>query len=194
MIGLVMCGGRGTRMDLDGEKLLLKYKRPVVEHVISALEESGCLSRIVCATSPNAPRTAEFVRSLGIETVETGGDGYSEDLGFALKKFDEPVLVVSGDLPLLDAEIVKKIAAICGKDEPWTSVLVRESFLDRLGARAEYLVSHGGERCALTGISVVNPRDLNGLEHVRESYVVLDDKRVAVNHNTQRDYELLGAA
>jgi GTP:adenosylcobinamide-phosphate guanylyltransferase len=28
MIGLVMAGGKGTRMNLDNEKLLLKYKKP----------------------------------------------------------------------------------------------------------------------------------------------------------------------
>jgi len=30
MIGLVMAGGKGTRMNLDNEKLLLKYKKPII--------------------------------------------------------------------------------------------------------------------------------------------------------------------
>ncbi|MEK6956471.1 MAG: 5-deoxyadenosylcobinamide phosphate nucleotidyltransferase, partial [Thermoproteota archaeon] len=34
MIGLVMAGGKGCRMNLLEEKLLLKYKKPVVLHVV----------------------------------------------------------------------------------------------------------------------------------------------------------------
>ena len=34
MIGLVMAGGKGTRMDIPEEKLLLEYKKPLIFHVI----------------------------------------------------------------------------------------------------------------------------------------------------------------
>ena len=44
MIGLVMAGGKGTRMDLSEEKLLLEYKKPVIFHVIDVLENSACFS------------------------------------------------------------------------------------------------------------------------------------------------------
>jgi len=39
MIGLVMAGGKGIRMNLDNEKLLLKYKKPVILHVVDSLME-----------------------------------------------------------------------------------------------------------------------------------------------------------
>jgi len=32
---------------------------------------------------------------------------------------------------------------------------------------------------------------LSGMKHVVESYVVLDDKRIALNLNTKQDYDLL---
>ena len=32
MIGLVMAGGKGIRMNLDNEKLLLKYKKPIMSN------------------------------------------------------------------------------------------------------------------------------------------------------------------
>ncbi|MGI0102240.1 MAG: NTP transferase domain-containing protein, partial [Nitrosotalea sp.] len=44
-----MCGGKGTRMESVQEKLLLKYRKPIIQHVISALDESGCFSKIICA-------------------------------------------------------------------------------------------------------------------------------------------------
>ena len=194
MIGLVMCGGKGARMESPQEKLLIKYKKPVIEHVISALEESECFSKIVCATSRNAPKTAEFVTSLGKSTVETKGNGYVKDLNEALRNFDEQVFVVSGDLALLDSDTVQKIVKQSGNNQPWTSVLTSKKFLDSIGVSPEYLVSYNGQEHAFTGISIVNPKDVAGMNHVKESYVVIDDKRVAINLNTKRDYDLLGTA
>ena len=46
MIGLIMAGGKGTRMNLDNEKLLLEYKKPVIFHVVDSLKESNCFSKI----------------------------------------------------------------------------------------------------------------------------------------------------
>lgn len=194
MIGLVMCGGRGTRMESAQEKLLIKYRKPIIQHVISALDESGCFSKIICATSCNAPKTSKFVKDLGISTVETRGVGYVEDLNEALKSFDDNVFVVSGDLALLDSEIVQKIVNAFEDRKSWTSVLVSKKFLDLIGIKPEYLVNYNGKECAFTGISIVNPKAIVGMEPVQESYVVIDDKRIAINLNTKSDYELLGAA
>ena len=47
-----MAGGKGTRMDLSEEKLLLEYKKPVIFHVIDALKNSHCFSQVIVATSP----------------------------------------------------------------------------------------------------------------------------------------------
>jgi len=194
MIGLVMCGGRGTRMESAQEKLLIKYRKPIIQHVISALDESGCFSKIICATSCNAPKTSKFVKDLGISTVETRGVGYVEDLNEALKSFDDNVFVVSGDLALLDSEIVQKIVNALEDRKSWTSVLVSKKFLDLIGIKPEYLVNYNGKECAFTGISIVNPKAIVGMEPVQESYIVIDDKRIAINLNTKSDYELLGAA
>jgi len=193
MIGLVMCGGRGTRMESAQEKLLIKYRKPIIQHVISALDESGCFSKIICATSCNAPKTSQFVKDLGMSTVETRGVGYVEDLNETLKSFDDNVFVVSGDLALLDSEIVQKIVNAFEDRQSWTSVLVSKKFLDLIGIKPEYLVNYNGKECAFTGISIVNPKAIVGIEPVQESYIVIDDKRIAINLNTKSDYELLGA-
>ena len=52
MIGLVMAGGKGTRMNLDDEKLLLEYKKPVVLHVLDSLKHSNSFSKILAVPSP----------------------------------------------------------------------------------------------------------------------------------------------
>lgn len=193
MIGLVMCGGRGTRMQSTEEKLLLKYKKPIIQHVISALEQSGCFSKVVCATSPNAPKTRQFVENLGVVTIETPGKGYANDLNEALGKFHESVFVTSGDLPLLDVEIVKEIVQRGHNKEPWTSVLVNKKFLDMVGTKLEYFVIYDNKVYAYTGISIVNPMEISEMNQVKESYIILDDKRIATNLNTKKDYDLLCA-
>lgn len=193
MIGLVMCGGKGTRMGSGEEKLLLRYKKPIIQHVITALQESGCFSKVVCATSPNAPRTRQLVNQLKVPTVETNGKGYVIDLNQALSKFDERVFVTSGDLPLLDAEIVREIVKHGESNKPWVSLLVGKKFLDELGIKPEYSVTCDNKECGYTGISIVDPGNISEMKDVEESYIILDDKRVAINLNTKKDYDLLCA-
>jgi adenosylcobinamide-phosphate guanylyltransferase len=193
MIGLVMCGGKGTRMKSPEEKLLLKYKKPLIEHVLNALQNSGLFSKIVCVTSDNAPKTRKFVSSLGVDILETKGNEYSNDLGESLSKFEEPVFVTSGDMPLLDSEIIRKIMNLVNKKDAWTSILVRKNFLDSLGLEAEFFVNYNGEVCSYTGISLVDPAQTKNMQPVIESYVILDDKRIATNLNTEKDYDLVRA-
>ncbi|HEV2192937.1 MAG TPA: NTP transferase domain-containing protein [Nitrosopumilaceae archaeon] len=192
MIGLVMCGGKGARMNLPQEKLLLKYKNPVIQHVINALQESGCFSKIIGATSSNAPKTSEFLKSLGISTIQTEGNGYVNDLNQILHNLDEHVFVISGDMPLLDAKIIKKIVQLADIKNTWTAVLLSKNFLDSLHMETEYLVTYSKKEYSYSGISIVNPSSLSGMKHVEESYVILDDKRIALNLNTKQDYDLLG--
>jgi adenosylcobinamide-phosphate guanylyltransferase len=191
MIGLVMCGGKGTRMESSEEKLLLKYKKPMIEHVLNAFKNSRIFSKIVCVTSDNAPKTREFVSSLGIDTLETKGSGYVNDLGESLLKFNELIFVASGDMPLLDSEIINKIVKLVDEKNSWTSILVRKNFLQSLGLEAEFFVNYDDEECAYTGISIVDPNQIKNMQHVTESYVIIDDKRVATNLNTKKDYDLI---
>ena len=188
-----MCGGKGTRMNLPQEKLLLKYKNPVIQHVINALQESDCFSKIIGATSSNAPKTSEFLKSLGISTIQTKGNGYVSDLNQILHNFDEHVFVISGDMPLLDAQIIKKIVQLADINNKWTTVLLNKVFLDSLHVETEYLVTYNKKEYSYSGISIVNPNGLSGMKHVEESYVILDDKRIALNLNTKQDYDLFCA-
>ena len=187
MIGLVMAGGRGTRMDMPGEKLLLEYKKPVVLHVVDALRESRCFSKILAATSEHSPRTSELLLFNDVETIKTRGDGYVDDLNFALSKLSEPVFVVSGDLPLLDAKVVRELVARHNKDAAWQSFVMTKKFLDLIDVKLEFAVSVNGKECYYTGISIADPKKISG-EHVEETLSVFDDKRIAVNLNTKEDY------
>lgn len=56
MIGLVMAGGKGTRMKIDEEKLLLKYKKPVILNVVDSLIKSNSFSKVLAVTSSKIGR------------------------------------------------------------------------------------------------------------------------------------------
>ena len=85
MIGLVMAGGRGSRMEFPApEKLLLEYEKPIIFHVIDSLNDSRCFSKVFAATSPHSPDTNRVLEERGIETLDTQGNGYVNDLNFLL--------------------------------------------------------------------------------------------------------------
>ncbi len=194
MIGLVMAGGKGTRMNLDDEKLLLKFKKPVILHVIDSLKNSNSFSKILAVTSCNSPKTKKLLEENDIETFDTSGIGYVEDLNSTLKTINDHVLVTSGDLPLLDEEIIKKIINQFDPKKTWTSILVTNKFLTSLGLESEFSVDFDGQTCHYTGISLVNSEKISSLENLDENYIIIDDKRIAFNLNSKQDYDLLGTA
>ena len=194
MIGLVMAGGKGVRMNLDDEKLLLKYKKPVIIHVVDSLKNSNCFSKILAITSSNSPKTKKLLQENNIETFDTPGIGYVEDLNLSLKNINDAVLVTSGDLPLLDKEVIQKIVTHYNSQTVWTSILVTNKFLTTLGIESDYSVNFNNQTCHYTGISLINSEKINSLENLEENFVIIDDKRIAFNLNTKQDYDLLSTA
>jgi len=194
MIGLVMAGGKGTRMNLKNEKLLLQYKKPVILHVIDSLQNSNSFSKILAITSSNSPKTKKFLKENNIEIFDTSGAGYVEDLNSVLKTIHDKVLVTSGDLPLLDVEIIQKIITHFDSTKIWISILVTNKFLTSIGLESEFSVSFDGQRCHYTGISLINSEKVSSLDILEENYIIIDDKRIAFNLNSKEDYDLLRTA
>ena len=192
MIGLVMAGGKGTRMNSDVEKLLLKYKKSIILHVVDSLKDSNCFSKIFAITSSNSPKTKKLLQENSIELFDSSGIGYVEDLTLVLQSTNDSVLVTSGDLPLLDKEIIKKIVKHYDPEKIWTSILVTNKFLTKLGLESDYSLQYNDQKCHYTGISLINSNKINSSKNLNENYIIIDDKRIAFNLNTKQDYELLG--
>ena len=193
MIGLVMAGGKGTRMKSNEEKLLLTYKQPLVLHVIDALKNSNCFEKIIAATSPNSPQTKNILVENNITIIETSGEGFVTDLNNILKQLDDFVLVSSGDLPLLDGDIIKQIIDNVNHDKTWTSIVTTKSFQNSLNLDPECITTLNDEDYAHTGISIVNASKISNLDTIEEDYLIIDDKRVCFNINTKNEYDLLGS-
>ena len=191
MIGIVMAGGKGTRMNLEEEKLLLKYKKPIIFHVVDSLKNSDLFSKILTVTSTNSPKTKKLLEENNIEIFDTPGIGYVEDLNLVLKSIDDAVLVTSGDLPLLDEDIVQKIINQYDSHKTWVSILVTKNFLSSLGLESDYQVNFNDQICHYTGISLINSKKISSLKNLEENYIIIDDKRIAFNVNSKHDYDLL---
>jgi adenosylcobinamide-phosphate guanylyltransferase len=194
MIGIVMAGGKGSRMNLDGEKLLLKYKKPVVLHVIDALVNSKCFSKIFAITSSNSPKTKKLLEENNVDLFNTPGNGYVEDLNLVLKSLNDFVLITSADLPFLDEDIVKDIVNQCNSENVWTTILTTKKFMESLHLSSNYWLNFDNQQCCYTGISLVNAKNISTLENISEKFIIIDDKRVAFNLNTKQDYDLLSTA
>ena len=197
LIAAIMCGGRASRMQQGGiEKPLLRVDGiAMVERVILALAGSGRFDRILAAISPNTPKTKELLKSKGIETIETPGEGYSNDLSHLLSKLKpQRVMVVPSDIPLLNSQIISEIldaidnsssSSSRKEKRPAFSILLEKEFVERTGAKPSIIV----DQYCHSGITIFNTMYV-GTEPVEEYYLVMNRKEIALNVNTKEELEL----
>jgi len=189
-----MCGGRASRMQLEEtiEKPLLKVAGiAMVERVILALAGSKRFDRIVAAISPNTPTTKELLKSKGIETIETLGKGYSNDLSYLLSKLKpRRVMVVPSDIPLLNSQIVSDILDVIDnsgirEQESAISIILDKGFVESIGAKPSIVL----DQYCHSGITIFNTRAVE-IDLVEEHYLVMNRKEIALNVNTKEELEL----
>ena len=192
-----MCGGRASRMQQQQqggiEKPLIKVDGvAMVERVISALASSDRFDRIIAAVSPNTPKTNEFLKSKGIEIIETAGEGYSQDLSHLLSKLrPQKVVAVPGDIPLLNSQIVNEILNFIDDDdrqeqEPAISIILEKGFVEGIGVKPSIVLMN--QYCH-SGITIFNSMVVS-TEPVKEHYLVMNRKEIALNVNTKEELEL----
>ena len=175
------------------EKPLLKVDGiAMVECVILALAGSGRFDRILAAISPNTPKTKELLKSKGIETIETPGEGYSNDLSHLLSKLKpQRVMIVPSDIPLLNSQIISEIldaidnSSSRKEKRPAFSILLEKEFVERTGAKPSIIV----DQYCHSGITIFNTMYV-GTEPVEEYYLVMNRKEIALNVNTKEELEL----
>lgn len=176
------------------EKPLLRVDGiAMVERVILALAGSGRFDRILAAISPNTPKTKELLKSKGIETIETPGEGYSNDLSDLLSKLKpQRVMVVPSDIPLLNSQIISEIldaidnsSSIRKEKRPAFSIILEKEFVERTGAKPSIIV----DQYCHSGITIFNTMYV-GTEPVEEYYLVMNRKEIALNVNTKEELEL----
>jgi adenosylcobinamide-phosphate guanylyltransferase len=185
-----MCGGRASRMQqqTSTEKPLLKVAGvAMVELVISALGSSKRFDRIIAAVSPNAPKTKEFLKSKGIETIKTVGQGYSQDLSHLLSKLKpQKVMIVPADIPLLNSQVVNEILSTAAdRQEPAISIVLEKGFVEGMGVKPSIVF----DQYCHSGITIFNTLAV-GPGPVQECFLAMNRKEIALNVNTKEELEL----
>jgi adenosylcobinamide-phosphate guanylyltransferase len=186
-----MCGGRASRMlqhQTSAEKPLLKVDGvAMVELVISALGCSNRFERIVAAVSSNTPKTNEFMKSKDIETIETAGQGYSQDLSHLLSKLKpQKVMVVPADIPLLNSQVVNEILSTTDdRQEPAISIVLEKGFVEGIGVKPSIVF----DQYCHSGITIFNTMAV-GPGPVQEHYLAMNRKEIALNVNTKEELKL----
>jgi len=115
MIALLMCGGRGRRLNM-GEKPLAKVlSKRLVDHMLDNLAEF----EVVAVTSPYTPRTEEYLKKQGVECFRAKGLGFVQDYMETVKqlKLFEPILIVSSDIVILKNNLIEEIVSFYFKSE-----------------------------------------------------------------------------
>lgn len=172
-----MCGGRGTRLDVDVEKPLFEVGgRPMIERVQDVLAGSR-VDVTYAVVSPHAPATRAYLDDL--PTIETPGEGYVADLEAALAddRIRRPVLTVAADLPLLAPEHVD--AALDYYSEASVTVCVPAALKRLIGVSVDEPAGHGRPELTPVGLNVVG----GAADDVMTSH----DARLAINVNRLED-------
>lgn len=200
MIAVVMCGGKGSRMDdstVIEKPLQMVRGKTLIEYVVSALVDCQIFDKIMIVPSHNTPMTSKFVRNIygsfdNIEVVESIGLDYSLDL-MQLVKYLKPskIFFLGADLPFINAKIIKKIIENCAWDAACISVILRKRFVESIGIKPSVIICKDNIYYCHSGITIIDSlgvKDKN--QTLSEYYVLMDEKEIAVNVNTTKDLGL----
>jgi adenosylcobinamide-phosphate guanylyltransferase len=185
-----MAGGKGTRLKMGEKPLVRLLGRPLIDYVVSALEDSS-VERIFVAATENVPMIKKWAEERGLIVVDTPGKGYVADMisGVMAAGIIDPVLIIMADLPLITADLVDDILEIYeGRPEPALSTHTPLSLHSRLGRRPDSLFNYEGRLIVPAGINVL---DGNRIKEEQEDYhLIMERLELAVNVNTAEDLKL----
>ncbi len=187
---VVMAGGLGTRLKMGEKPMVRLLGQPLIGRVVSALRDSS-VERVLVAATSSVPETIRWVEEVGIEVVETPGEGYVPDMIYAVEKagIDEPVLIVMADLPLLRGDIVDEIIEVYENvPEPALSVHTPLEIYRRIGGKPDALFNYQGRFIVPSGVNVLLG---SKIRFEQEDYhLILDRIELAVNVNSPRDLSI----
>ena len=190
--GLVMAGGKGSRMALAEEKPLLKVGgKPVIEHVLLALAGAKRVSSVVVAVSKHTPKTTEHISKFPVKVIITPGKEYVSDMGYTVKKLKlHTALAIAADLPLITSGIIDDIVERYEQSgKPALTVVVPKATKAKLGLGGGYAFEVEGKIVVPAGINIIDGRRINE-EVLDEAICIVDRKEVAVNINTVQELKI----
>ncbi len=184
---LVMAGGKGMRLNMGEKPLVRLLGRPLVDYVVSSLEDS-LADRIFVAATENVPLTREWARDRGLDVVDTPGIGFVADMVCGVEKagVTKPILIIMADLPLITSDLIDEVVDIYEqRPEPALSTHTPLHLHGRLGRRPDSLFNYQGQLIVPVGINVLDGARIK--EEQEDFHLVMERMELAVNVNTSDD-------
>jgi len=191
LTAFIMAGGRAVRMRLQTEKPLLKIgPRTMLECVIDALQSSSEVDGIIVAVSNSTPMTAQKAVELGVRVMMTPGDGFVEDMQYAIKKSNAgEALVVCADLPFLTSKLVDLVVKEFRRTrKPSLAVVVPLEVADKLGITPTNVIDIGRKLIPI-GVNMVDGQRIEEPE-LDQALFIVDSDALALNVNTPQELQL----
>ena len=191
LTAFIMAGGRASRMRMQTEKPLLKIgPRTMLECVINALQNSTEVDRIIVTVSNRTPMTAQKAVELEVEVMMTPGDGFVEDMQYAIKKSHaSEALIVCADLPFLTSKLVEMVVEEFRRNrKPSLAVVVPFEAAEKLGIKPTNVIDNGGKLIPV-GVNMIDGQRIEEPE-LDQSLFIVDSDALALNVNTTQELHL----
>jgi bifunctional UDP-N-acetylglucosamine pyrophosphorylase / glucosamine-1-phosphate N-acetyltransferase len=110
---VILAAGHGNRMKSDIPKVMHElHGKPLVDHVVSHVEESGCCVKPVVIVSPDRPIVAAHLGDrceYAMQEKQLGTGHATAQAEELLKGKVDHVIVLYGDMPFLSAESLQRL-------------------------------------------------------------------------------------
>lgn len=196
MDAVLMAGGMGKRLGNDEKPLTHLLGRPLIEYVLLALLSSKNIDRIFVAISPRVEKTSQWLSQFRkeynrVEVTITPGNGYVNDMILAVEKtgIKDEVFIIMADLPLVTPELIDRIIDMYHEiNTPALSVHMKLDVFTELGLRPVTVFHKNNGIIVPCGINILNVEKIR--EEQDDHNLILGDKELALNVNTQEDLAL----
>jgi GTP:adenosylcobinamide-phosphate guanylyltransferase len=106
----------------------------------------------------------------------------------------QKVMVIPGDIPLLNSQIVNEILNTIiddngrqAQEEPAISIILDKEFVQGMGVKPSIVLTN--QYCH-SGVTIFNTITVGDTEPLKERYLVMNRKEIALNVNTKEELEL----
>jgi len=194
MEALINAGGKGTRMGSGGieKPMQIVGGMPVIARVVSAVSTAKNISKVIVSVSSNTRETKRYLEDNGIETIETSGEDFMDDLHVAFSVMKGKFVFTSpSDLPLLKNYTVDAFIRFFDEDSMESAIaVVDKETVVSTGIKPSYTIEMDNREWVLSGLCIMDREKTLNDVFLKESYFMTDWSDLAVNVNTQHELDL----
>jgi adenosylcobinamide-phosphate guanylyltransferase len=174
------------------EKPLLEISgKTMLQHIIQALKHCSSVDRIVVASTSRTPATTAAAEKLGAGTIITPGDGFEEDMRFAVRRLSlAEVLVISADLVFITPSLIEEaIRKYRESGKPALAVMAPPELYEKFGSNPAYMFEVNGRMLLPVGINIINGKRIDeGTLEQTELVIGSEDAPINVNTPNELDF------